>query len=211
MIYQAGVEDIEPDHWVAWAFAKPGLTGRGTTAETAVAHLQTLLNGEVEVVERFDSFLSQEDPEYIVNAFFEDDRRPLTETEVETALDELMISRRALLALIEPVPSVVLGQTIPGERFTSIYGILRHIAVAEWWYCDRLGGGGTWDALPREPLAALAASRATTGGFLPSLIGDTRTATLTGETWSARKVLRRALWHERDHTQHIARHLQELR
>ncbi|MDW8214000.1 MAG: hypothetical protein RMJ55_10615 [Roseiflexaceae bacterium] len=26
-----------------------------------------------------------------------------------------------------------------------------------------------------------------------------------GEVWSARKVVRRALWHERDHTQHIAR------
>jgi hypothetical protein len=26
-----------------------------------------------------------------------------------------------------------------------------------------------------------------------------------GETWSARKVLRRALWHERDHAQHLQR------
>jgi hypothetical protein len=36
-------------------------------------------------------------------------------------------------------------------------------------------------------------------------------ATLSGETWSARKVLRRAMWHERDHTQHIRKLRQQLR
>jgi hypothetical protein len=35
--------------------------------------------------------------------------------------------------------------------------------------------------------------------------------TLAGETWSARKVLRRSLWHRRDHTAHIAKLRARLR
>jgi hypothetical protein len=34
--------------------------------------------------------------------------------------------------------------------------------------------------------------------------------TLSGETWSARKVMRRTLWHERDHTAHILKLRQRL-
>jgi hypothetical protein len=39
---------------------------------------------------------------------------------------------------------------------------------------------------------------------LPKLVGDERIVTRVSEPWSARKILRRALWHERDHTQQIA-------
>ena len=42
MIYTVGVEDIDPDHWVAWAFDQAGLTGKGSTPEAAVAHLQSI-------------------------------------------------------------------------------------------------------------------------------------------------------------------------
>ena len=38
---------------------------------------------------------------------------------------------------------------------------------------------------------------------LPSLPKRPGVVTLGGETWSARKVIRRAFWHERDHTQHV--------
>lgn len=211
MIYEAGVEDIEPNHWVAWAFARPGFTGKGRTAEAAIAHLQSLLSdGEVKVVEQFHAYPSPQDPEYLVNAFFEDDRRPLTDQEISFALDELVLSRRTFLAQVEPVPSDVLARIIPGERFESIYGIIRHVAVAEWWYCQRIGGVADWKALPADSLDALATSRANTRRFLPTLVDDQRTITLMDETWSARKVLRRTLWHERDHTQHIAERLREF-
>jgi len=39
--------------------------------------------------------------------------------------------------------------------------------------------------------------------MLTALSGQTGVVALAGEVWSARKVLRRSLWHERDHTQHI--------
>lgn len=211
MIYKVGVEDIEPDHWVAWSFDRPGLTGRGHNADAALAHLCALLSdGDVQVVERFHAFPSPEDPDYIVNAFFEDDRRPLTLAEINTTLDELVITRRELLAQIEHVSAELLARWISGERFKTIYGIMLHIATAECWYGDNMGAATPWVVPPLDPFAALAASREHTRAFLPTLADDSRVITWVGEAWSARKVLRRILWHERDHTQHIAQRLQEL-
>jgi len=39
--------------------------------------------------------------------------------------------------------------------------------------------------------------------LLPRLDGVDHVVGLEGEIWSPRKALRRALWHERDHTEHI--------
>jgi len=211
MIYAVGVEDMEPDHWVAWVFAHPGLTGKGNTPAEAVASLRMVLkDGDIQVTEQFRAYPSQEDPDYLVNAFFEDDKRPLTRDEVRTALDELEISRQELLLLVSRVPLDVLAQSIPGETFGSVQGILRHIARAEWWYCDRLAVAPAGVPFPEDPFAALVVSRDNTRARLPTLVGDERITTLVGETWSARKVLRRTLWHERDHTQHITQRLSEL-
>ena len=38
---------------------------------------------------------------------------------------------------------------------------------------------------------------------LPKLNGVKQVVGVDGEFWSPRKMLRRALWHERDHTEHI--------
>jgi len=57
--------------------------------------------------------------------------------------------------------------------------------------------------LPREPFECLTKVREYILANLPALAKRTGVATLSGETWSARKVLRRTLWHERDHTEHI--------
>ena len=39
--------------------------------------------------------------------------------------------------------------------------------------------------------------------ILPRLDGVNKIVGVKGEFWSPRKMLRRALWHERDHTEHI--------
>ncbi len=38
---------------------------------------------------------------------------------------------------------------------------------------------------------------------LVHLVGDEHVHEDNGEQWSARKLVRRMLWHERDHTRHI--------
>ncbi len=59
--------------------------------------------------------------------------------------------------------------------------------------------------LPGDLLTRLRAVRANTQAQLVTLVGDGSAVSKWGELWSARKVLRRTLWHERDHTQQIAR------
>ena len=52
-------------------------------------------------------------------------------------------------------------------------------------------------------MARLQKVRALLNATLPKLEGVVKAVGVDGEFWSPRKVLRRALWHERDHTEHI--------
>jgi predicted RNase H-like HicB family nuclease len=220
MLYQLGVEDIEPNHWVAFVFDHPGCFSSAMTQEETVAQAPAriaeyfawlsrrgrtifLPNTPIraQVVEVFRSFVSEGN--YVVNAFFEDDRRTLTRDEVDDALRLLDYSRRDLLALIQQISPEELNQPMPGEAQGSAAGILDHIAWAEWWYFDRLNLAFPREEMPEDPFAKLAKVRALTRAQMPRLIGDDRVVEKIGEQWSARKVLRRTLWHERDHTQHI--------
>ena len=222
MRYRLGIEDIEPNHWVAWVLELPGCFSSARTQEEAVAQAPSRISAyfawlsshgratfltseriEVQVVEVFHSFVSEGD--YVVNAFFEDDRRPLIHDEVKNGLWLLDCSRRDLLAVIQQMSSEKLSQPISGEVQGSIAGILDHIAWAEWWYFDRLNLAFEREEMPGDPLAKLEKVRAHTRAQLPKLVGDGQVVECIGEQWSARKVLRRALWHERDHTQHIAK------
>jgi DinB family protein len=59
--------------------------------------------------------------------------------------------------------------------------------------------------MPHEPRAKLNKVRKQTHALLPNLVGDARVYEKVGEGWTARKVVRRTLWHEGDHTEQIAR------
>lgn len=158
---------------------------------------------DVHVVEVFHAFESE--PGYIVNAFFEDDRRALSEADVDGALLLLDYTRRDLLALVTQIPPEQLNMPGVDGAFGTLDGILRHIAGAEWWYLDRLELAVPGDEMPEETFARLEKVRERLRISLPGLVGDERVETHSGERWSARKIVRRALWHERDHTQQIAK------
>jgi predicted RNase H-like HicB family nuclease len=224
MPYHLGVEDTEPNHWVAYVFDLPGCYSSAETQDGAVLlapariaeHFDWLARhgrpspladpGIVtQVDEIFRAYPDNEDPDYIVNAFFEDDRRPLTSNEIDEALWLAGQTRADLLAVTRRVMPDRLHRRIPGERFKHINGILRHVAGAEWWYFDRLGLSFPRDDLPKDPFAALEKVRANSRAMLPRLAGDPQVVERNGELWSARKVVRRMLWHERDHTTHIVK------
>jgi hypothetical protein len=59
--------------------------------------------------------------------------------------------------------------------------------------------------LPAEPIEKLTEVRTLMLATLPGLASSTQVVGIDGEFWSPRKVLRRAVWHERDHTAHIQR------
>jgi predicted RNase H-like HicB family nuclease len=202
MRYQLGVEDIEPDHWVAWVFELPGCFASAHTQAEAVATAPARIAAyfrwlatyghsmpgvdapiQTEVVTVFQAFPSESN--YLVNAFFEADRPPLTQQEVDQALWLLDCSRQDLLAVLGPVSSERLTRPIAGE----VQGILQHIAQGERWYLQNIGLEQS--ALLENPWHALDQTRTQTRAWLPALVGDTRILEWKRERWSVRKVLRR--------------------
>lgn len=78
------------------------------------------------------------------------------------------------------------------------------MANAEWWYLDRLGlAQGEYGDLPQDVLERLKVVRNRLYQVLPGMIESELVLGKNGEFWSPRKLLRRALWHELDHVQHI--------
>lgn len=222
MHHRLGVEDIEPDHWVAWVLDLPGCFSSGVTQEDAVSLLPASVAAyrewlvhhglraadepidiDSESIEVFRAFKSEGD--HLVNAFFAGDRRALAMNDVARGLALLDCSRRDLLALPAPLSPSLHLRPIDGELHGSLAGILSHVAGAEQWYLSHWGRAVPRTDLPAEPLAQLEVVRRRTRRTLARLVGDEAVVTHRGERWSARKLLRRALWHERDHTQHIAR------
>lgn len=189
--HRLGVEDIEPNHYVAWVFDAPGVFGSGRTREEAIEEARRRVGGTVDVAEEHRSWLSR--PDYIVNAFFQDDLRPVTADEVDQA--------RALLdRTLEEI--VRAFERWPDPEASRIVG---HVSQAEWWYFDRLRLSSPREGLPDEPLERLRAIHQRTVEILPRLVNERRVAENVGEQWSARKILRRTLWHRQDHLRQLER------
>jgi uncharacterized damage-inducible protein DinB len=169
----------------------------------------TLPDGEIDVqlVETFEGYIIDENfalasEGYEVNAWFRHDWKPLTEEDITQGLKLLAWSRTDLLKAIAGLDLEQLERRYPGERW-SIAGILGHVGGADWWYLDRLGLAFPRQQVPEEPFARLATIRGHLEKRLPELAGSQQVIGVDGEFWSPRKLLRRAVWHERDHTEHI--------
>lgn len=220
MKYRLAVEDIEQNHWVAWALDLPGCFSSARTPEAAVLMAPTAISRyftwlvnhgyknpprrdgiEVEVVERFKSYVSN--GMYVVNAFFDHDRSPLEAEEVEFGAWLLGCTREDFDDLTRDIPAEVLAKQIPGQAHGNILGIVEHVAWSEWWYFDSLDLAFPREKMPPDPFEMIARVRQHTLETLPKLVGRDQIVSRSGERWSPRKVLRRTLWHETDHTRHI--------
>ncbi len=140
---------------------------------------------------------------YTVDPFFEHDWKPLTATDIEErGLKLLAWSHADLLDVLEKLTPEQWTTKKEGERW-DIAGIVNHIGGAEWWYLDRLGLAFPRAEVPKAPLERIKKVRSLMNEVLPTLKDVNQVVGVDGELWSPRKVLRRALWHERDHTEHI--------
>ena len=230
MIFQVGVESNNEGRSIAWALEHPGCFAYGTNADGAVLNLENALSkysvwimrhetrswlnfsdAEIEIVINgtWDVYYINDDLDksteadgYSVDSFFPYDWKPLTDLEIKRGLAMLAWSRDDLLKSILGLSPEKLEATYPGERW-SIKGILGHIGGAEWWYLDRLGLAFPREQMPEEPLPRLEKVRKHLTSTLANLEGVKQVIGVEGEFWSPRKLLRRALWHERDHTEHI--------
>jgi hypothetical protein len=173
--------------------------------------LQDLEDFDIALTEIFECYtLKSGDRDIEINAWFTDDNRLLSSVDVERSLALLEWSRKDLESLLAPLTRVQLEQKFPGERW-SIEGVARHVANANWWYVDRLGLASIeLAATSNNSIERVTQVQQLLLDVFPTLINQSKTVVVDGETWSPRKVLRRSIWHMRDHYFHIERLLSLL-
>jgi predicted RNase H-like HicB family nuclease len=226
MSLRIGIENGTEGRTIAWVLEHPGCTSYGKNSQEALQNLPAALreynewliqhqqeswkvpvDQEILIEDIWDVYQIDDNYEavpdgYEVNAWFRHDWKPLTEVDIERGLSLLSWSRNDLLNSVKGLEQEVLDEKHPGERW-SISGILNHIGGAEWWYLDRLGLAFSREEVPVEPGERLEKVRNHLVTLLPNLVDSKQVTGINGEFWSPRKVLRRAIWHERDHTFHI--------
>lgn len=229
MQIRIGLENNIEGRTLAWALDYPGCFAYGLDEAEALIRLpRALLKYEIwikdhtsqpwidfkdldmRVVDRYETFcindiyeLVPEGQGYEINAWFVDDWRPLSEIEIERGLKIFHWQREELLAGLTTLDPEILEKEFPGQRW-NILGIVKHVANAELWYLSRMGltGLSRQDLLP-DPEARLKQTAEQVDRVFPGFADQVRVIGIDGEFWSYRKILRRTLWHQRDHIEHI--------
>ena len=229
MQIRIGLENNIEGRTLAWALDYPGCFAYGLDEAEALIQLpRALLNYEkwvkdhispswvdfkdmdLRVVEHYNTFRIGEDyrpaPDgegYEINAWFMDDWRPLSAEEIAQGLNIFHWQREELLAGLNTLDPEILQKDRPGQRW-SILGIAKHIANAELWYLSRLDlTTMSYQQLNDHPQTRLNQTAALIDEIFPIFKDEVQVVGIEGEFWSYRKVLRRTLWHQRDHIDHI--------
>jgi len=228
MLIKIGLENGNENRSQAWALDLPGCFSYGNDGREALisiplavveyenwidkhtpnSWLKDLGNFDVRLTETFgvyniDSHFETVEQGYSVNAWFRHDWKPLTSVEVDQAAQMLTWAYSDLMTVVSDLDNAILDREYNGERW-SIRGIIGHIATANWWYLDRLDLASTARGdLAKDPLGRLEMVHKNLIDILPDLVGVNKTVGKDGEFWSSRKLVRRAIWHERDHNLHI--------
>ncbi len=217
--YAVDVEEAD-GRWEVYVPSLPGCMVEGATRQTAEAAAPAAIRNylawrrrhgderavddpspAIVVQELAREWRYPEDPRDTVNAFFATDAPPLGEGDVDELLQLLQWSRDDLAGALAGLPEAAL-EWDPGDGWTMGH-IAEHVGRAEWWYLDRIGLAPSGDVDPGSGLARLNIGREQLYGVLPMLVDVAGVVERQGELWSPRKVLRRALCHERDHTAQI--------
>jgi hypothetical protein len=226
MQIRVGLENNIEGRSLAWVLDHPGCFAYGKDGPEAILRvpqalityrewigektshswLSGLQDFDIALVEVFECYNNRlGDREIEINACFQGDSRLLTATEIEQASLLLTWSRDDLEQLVSPLTRLQREQKFTDERW-SINGVMRHVANANWWYLDRFNLAAiARDQLSDDPLERVNQMHELLLNSLPALRNRSGTLEVEGETWSARKVLRRAIWHIRDHHFHIER------
>jgi hypothetical protein len=225
-MYKIGLENNTEGRSQAWVLGHPGCFAYGADGSDALQAVPQAIRTyrdwiathtsaswladtdvEYHLDETWDCYTINDEYElaregYEVNAWFRHDWLPLSPEEIERGLLLLSWERKDLLNTVGALSPEILARTYPGERW-SISGILSHIGGAEWWYQERLGFVFPRSDVPDDPFQRLEKVRLNLVEVLPSLAGSTQVVGRSGEFRSPRKLLRRAVWHEADHIDHI--------
>jgi hypothetical protein len=225
-MFHIGLENNAEGRSQAWVLGHPGCFAYGVDGQSALQAVPTAirdyrqwiathyadgwLEGDdvaYQLEETWECYtvndqyaLAQEG--YKVNAWFRHDWVPLSAEDIQRGLLLLSWGRDELLKTVNNLGADILERIYTGERW-AIAGILKHIGGAEWWYQDRLGMIFPRQDVPEDPFQRLEKVRMNLIKILPGLASSTQVVGISGEFWSPRKLLRRAVWHEYDHIAHI--------
>jgi hypothetical protein len=225
-MFKIGLENNAEGRSQAWVLGHPGCFAYGTDGSEALYAVPKAIRDYCAWIaaQTSESWLTDRDMDYRleetwecysinsdyklvqegyeVNAWFRHDWIPLSAEDIRRGLLLLSWGREDLLKTMSNVSHETLDRTYPKERW-SIAGILNHIGGAEWWYQERLGLSFPRSDVPEDPFQRLEKVRSNLVEVLPGLAGSTQVIGTSGEFWSPRKLLRRAVWHEYDHIDHI--------
>jgi len=147
--------------------------------------------------------------------FFGPDREPVTQADILTAVRRLGYARRDLLEAVAGLPEEALDWRPPGGKRT-LRANLHHVRNCHGWYLTRVMGWKTAEAVLPEPWPedtfeslewvmrrAVDAVLELPGGLRSGVYRADRPA----EDWTARKMLRRFVEHEREHVEVVRRTL----
>ncbi len=222
-----GLENNNEGRSIAWSLEHFGCIGYGEDGQTAVMAMGRAIPEYIAWMESHTSkpwfnpseidirLLDVHDDYFIdkafnvipsdgklVKAWFKTDWKPLSQEDVEHALQILSWSRMDLLNVVSKLSDDQLDRRYEGEIW-SIREILAHLARAEWWLLSNIDRAHDESLIPEDAFERLVYERGWVINTLPDLIDIHQVVGKDGEFWSPRKVVRRMCWHERDHIQHI--------
>ncbi|MDP2871679.1 MAG: DinB family protein [Bacillota bacterium] len=219
-------------HWMGHFLEEPGCVWIAPTKEEAVGRAQeeitgffswlrghgdrpgaSLPTGKHEV--RAAAFQEVQDfgQSGAAVGFFEPDREPATQTNIVTAVRRLGYARRDLLEAVAGLPDAALDWQPPGGKRT-LRANLHHVRNCHGWYLTRVLGWSVARSLLPEPwpeatFASLEWVMRRAVNALLELPEELRSGVHRAETpeedWTARKMLRRFVEHEREHVEVVRR------
>ena len=221
-LIQVGLENKLQGRTLAWALDFPGVFTYGADDAEALMRIPremlrfeawlnlhtdqpwVLLGGlDMHIYETFEvSTVLADGKPYEVNAFFKSDLLPLNADDIQKTLLIFNWQREELLAGVETLPKELLTHESTDQPW-SIETILDHIARVESWYFSRLGFEAWLKSETGTSLRLLELSKNAVNRLLPELENSDQVFEHNCEKWSARKLARRLLWHQRDHIDQI--------
>ncbi len=205
----------------------PGCIVKGITRDDALAHVQEGVFSYMCWRERHGFSFVEEPYTFVIKeevkggpfnpgdkaGFFQPDQLPVSEVERKLWLELMQASRQDLLQIITSLTAEQLNLYLTSPNW-SIMQILRHIASAERFYITRLFAKGELPASKpaRNIYQRIGNMRENCVKILSQLSPEQISKkVLSGdEYWTARKVFRRFLEHEREHTGQIIKILKHL-
>ena len=228
-IVKVWAEANERGEIILFAFAYPGACGWGPSWVSAAQKLQqdVLLteqwmsghgfccdraDGDLQVVESVGA--TGKPRECDSEAFFVWDKEAFEDLMLDESAELLSASRSDLLDLVRGLSDDVIDRRlVDGKR--TIREILDHIAIAEWWYTTRIAPDPSvvrsWKDFGQDAFMRLQGIRDMfVNDFSHTLrqmsdVDRCRIFQRNGERWTAKKVLRRAVWHELLHLKQLRR------